>query len=323
MTTIQDKRCLGCGAGLGRDSLSCEYCGTSHVVISGGGLGCACSGCGAGNTPSAKSCVQCRAPLGNACSECTVFNPLGARFCQECRIEFRTYRDAEVLAGVNRLPIGEVEETLVEWLDSRWFKARDLREKLRILEKTLVWVPRWQFTSRVTGSAQGQVSQTHYRTKTSRDLDDDGKWVESVHSVPYTVWDHVNKDFDQQISSSKAAAASAGEFNRFLEDSAGSGLSLTCDLGGEPHERVFQPDDTDLQAYRTLRAQARRKLHSTLLEKVERLEVRYFSPHLTLVFTPVWQVVYRYKSKHASARIHGSTGRVDGKRLSLLSQWFA
>jgi hypothetical protein len=294
------------------------------VVTEGGGLGCACSGCGAGNTPSAKSCVQCRAPLGNACPECTIFNPLGARFCQECRIEFRTYRDAEVLAGINRIALDEVEGKLVEWLDSRWFKARDLREKLKILEKTLVWVPRWQFTSRAKGSVQGQVSQTHYRTKTSRRFDhDEDKWVESVDSVPYTVWDHVTKDFDKQVSTAKAANGSAEEFNRFLTDSAGSGLPLARDLGGESYERVFEPDDQDLQAYRTLRAQARRKLHSGLLEKVERLDVRFLSPHLSLVFTPVWRVVYRYKSTHASARIHGSTGRIDGKRLSLLNQWFA
>ncbi len=320
--TISEKRCLSCGAGMEHDTLACAYCGTSHVVTS-SGLACACGKCGAGNPPSAKSCVQCRAALGHACPECKTFNPLGARFCQECTIEFRAYQRADLRVAPNQVALDEVEGVLLDWLDSRWFKARDLREHLRVLEKTLVWVPRWYFQCSARGSVQGQVSQTHYRPTTVRRPDGDGKWVDSVSSEAYTVWEHVTKEFDEALALSRPASAAAEGFNSFLGNRAPASQPVRGELGGEPYERVFEPDQEDVRVFRALRARAHTRLKRELLERVERLDARFFGPALSLVFTPVWQVVYRYKGAHGDARIHGVTRRVEGKKISLFTQWFS
>ena len=58
------KQCLSCAASLPAESLTCEFCGMSHVVEPGsGGLVCACPACGSGNRVEAKHCVQCAKPL--------------------------------------------------------------------------------------------------------------------------------------------------------------------------------------------------------------------------------------------------------------------
>ena len=60
MGSLLSKACLNCAAPLPQGGLSCEFCGSSHVVT-GDGYQSACPGCGSGNPPHAKHCVQCRA----------------------------------------------------------------------------------------------------------------------------------------------------------------------------------------------------------------------------------------------------------------------
>jgi ribosomal protein L40E len=159
------KECTSCGAPLPQGGLQCGFCGSTHVVTS-AGLRAACSQCGTGNPPDAKSCVECSAKLVSPCPECAAANPLGCRFCKDCGIEFRTYREAACLYAPNTISEGEVEGLSREWLETRWFKARDLADGLKILRKTLVWLPLWDFRARAVGHVQGQVSHTHYKTET-------------------------------------------------------------------------------------------------------------------------------------------------------------
>lgn len=318
------KQCLSCGASLEHDSLVCGFCGMAHLVT-GDGHRVACPTCGGPNPPDAKSCVQCRAHLALPCPECAAHNPVGSRFCHDCRIEFRSYRRASIERAALKVSAGSVERLVVEWLDGRWFKARDLRERLKLLERTLVWLPVWRFGARVEGKVQGQVSQTHYRVETSRDYDPETKrWVDRSRSVPYTVWNHVTKEFARDVALARPAGPDH-DLYRFLGDGGDVETRPLADdepLGGGEGERVFEPIRTEHQAYRALRRQSEADLRRTLLEKVELLDARYLGPSLRLVFYPVWDVLYRYKRSHGTVRIDGATARVDGKRVSLLDQWF-
>lgn len=322
---IAAKCCLSCGAGLPADGLVCEFCGAAHV-FSAGAMAVACPGCGAGNAADARHCVQCRAALVVACPECRAASPHGSRYCQECRIEFRAYRRARVL----RTPLEVREEAaaarVVEWLDGRWFKARDLRGRLRVIDAALLWVPTWRLRARVTGEVQGQASQTHHRTVSGRRFDGEaGRWVETVSSEPYLVWQHVTKRFDRTLDLRLPAAAAAAGCQDVL-DLAGAPAGRPLDdvpAPAGPGERVFDPDLIDLQAFARLRGQAAAKLRAELLERVEALDARWLQPTLTLTYEPVWQVVYRYRRAHGEARVHGTTGVVAGRRITLLDQWFA
>jgi hypothetical protein len=325
------KQCLSCAASLPADSLTCEFCGTAHLVqADGSGLACACPSCGHGNRPDAKHCVQCAKPLLLPCPECQAQNPLGSRFCHECRIEFRSYRSAQLRAAPNMVPLegnDGVDRQVMDWLEGRWFKARDIREKLKILERTLVWVPVWTFQSRVKGEVQGQVSQTHYRTTTSREYDHEAeRWVDKPDSEPYTVWNEVRKDFDQRLVRTRLGNLKAERLADALDDSAHlTGARVLPEgqtLGGADYERVFEPTEDEGRAFAILRAEARHHLQQTLLDKVEKLDLHFHQPTLTLAFYPIWDVVYRYRKSHGSVRVRGSDGHVTGKRVTLLSQWF-
>lgn len=319
------KGCVSCGASLPADGLVCEFCGAAHVVAD-GRLVTACPKCMAGNTPDARHCVQCRASLVVTCPECRATSPHGSRYCHDCQIEFRAYRRATLLRASLVVGPGQVQDKVLDWLDGRWFKARDLREQLRIIDKTLLWLPTWQLRARVTGKVQGQVSQTHYRTVTTKDYDHEARrWVDKVDSQPYQVWSHVTKDFDQTVDVKLPAAAEARPFHDVLElGGGGAGRPLGDEpLGRAEWERVFEPDHTDVQAFASLRRRAEEQLRAELLQKVEALDARWLQPALTLTFQPVWQVVYRYRKTHGDARVHGTTGAVTGKRVTLLDQWFS
>ena len=319
------KCCLSCGAGLPADGLVCAFCGAAHV-LSGGAHALACPGCGAGNALTALHCVQCRASLVVTCPECRATSPHGSRYCQACRIEFRAYRRAQVLRAPLAVELEQVEQRVVDWLDGRWFKARDLRAHLRLIDSTLVWLPVWRFRARATGKVQGQVSQTHYRTVTNKRYDADREaFVDEVDSRPYQVWTHVTKDFDRTLDLRLPGAREGEALYDVLEL---GGVGAARPVGDVPpalrsFERVFDPDLTDLEAFSRLRQQAREGLEGELLERVESIEARWLEPALTLTFQPVWQVVYRYRRAHGDVRVHGSTGAVTGKRVTLLDQWFA
>lgn len=322
---IVAKCCLSCGAGLPADGLVCAFCGAAHVM-SGGAHALACPACGAGNALTAKHCVQCRASLVVTCPECRATSPHGSRYCQECRIEFRGYRRALVLRAALKVEPEHVQQQVVDWLDGRWFKARDLREHLRVIDSTLVWLPVWRFRARVTGKVQGQVSQTHYRTVTNKRYDSESEsYVDEVDSTPYKVWSHVTKDFDRTLDLKLEGSEQGKALYDVLQlGGGGDGRPVGDDPPPpRPFERVFDPDLTDLEAFGRLRRQARQQLEGDLLEKVESIEARWLQPTLTLTFQPVWQVVYRYKKAHGDVRVHGSTGAVTGKRVTLLDQWFA
>lgn len=326
MSTILAKCCMSCGAGLGADSLVCAFCGAAHVMT-GGRMAVACPGCGAGNTLEAKHCVQCRASLVVTCPECRATSPHGSRYCGECRIEFRGYRAAAVLRGALHVRAEDVQGKVVDWLDGRWFKARDLREHVRVIDTTLLWLPTWRFRARVMGKVQGQVSQTHYRTVSSRTYDDEaGDWVDKVDSEPYKVWNHVTKDFERAVDLKLPACEQARPFHDVLE-LGGGGEGRPVPQGEElargPDERVFEPDHADVHVFARLRKRASEELKGDLLEKVESVDARWLQPTLTLTYQPVWQVVYRYKKTHGDARVHGTTGAVVGKKVTLLDQWFA
>lgn len=315
---------MSCGAGLPEAGLLCAFCGASHVM-SGGRLAVACPACGAGNTLDAKHCVQCRASLVVTCPECRATSPHGSRYCGDCRIEFRGYRRAEVLRCALVVAPEQVAGRVVDWLDGRWFKARDLRERLRVIDQTLLWLPTWNLRARVTGKVQGQVSQTHYRTVTTKHYDAEAeRWVDRVESQPYEVWNHVTKDFDRTLDVKLPACAEARPFHDVLELGGGG---VGAPLGDEPlgraeWERVFEPDQRDVAAFARLRRKAEEQLRGEVLQRVESIDARWLQPTLTLTFQPVWQVVYRYKRTHGDARVHGTTGAVTGKRVSLLDQWF-
>ena len=331
---ILAKRCQSCGAGLAQDSLTCGFCGTAHVVEPGtGGLLCACPRCGAGNRLEAKHCTSCQAALLVPCPECAADNPQGSRFCHACRIEFKSYRCAQIRAAPNMVDLEAAEgrqaidPLVVAWLQAGWFKARDIDAKLKILERTLVWVPLWTFRARIKGEVQGQVAQTHYRTTTSKSYDHDAeKWVETPSSEPYTVWNDVRKDFDQRVVHTRLGNLAAER----LADALGPAAQLTGarvlpegqTLGGAEHERVFEPTDTEAVVYASLRREAIEHLRRTLLDKVETLDTQVFQPTLTLSFFPVWDVVYRYRRSHGSVHVRGSDGHVTGKRVTLLTQLF-
>lgn len=319
------KCCMSCGAGLPADGLVCAFCGAAHVM-SGGAHALACPACGAGNALTARHCVQCRASLVVTCPECRATSPHGSRFCQECRIEFRAYRRALVLRAPLAVEPEHVAHKVIDWLDGRWFKARDLREQLRVIDSTLVWLPVWRFRARVTGKVQGQASQTHYRTVTNKRYDAQREaWVDEVDSTPYKVWNHVTKDFDRTLDLKLDGSEEGKPLYDVLALGGGGEGRPVGDVPPPPRpfERVFDPDLTDLEAFSRLRRQGREQLEGELLEKVESVEARWLQPTLTLTFQPVWQVVYRYKKAHGDVRVHGSTGAVTGKRVTLLDQWFA
>lgn len=321
---IVARSCHSCGAGLEADGLVCSFCGASHVVV-GGALAVACPRCGAGNSERARHCVQCRAPVVVTCPECRATSPHGSRYCQECQIEFRSYRRARLLQAPLRVPAEQVEARLVEWLEGRWFRARDLRARLRLIERTLVWVPGWELRARVTGRVQGQVAQTHYRT-VSRQVPDGERWRTEVDSVPYQVWSEVSKEFDRAVVVREPGCEQAAGLQDVV-DQADLGPGVALPLPGEAltsdgGARVFEPDLVDVEAFRRLRGRAEARLRQELLDRVERLEARWLGPALTLTFEPVWRVVYRYRRAHGEARLHGTTGCVAGRKVTLLDQWF-
>lgn len=325
---IAAKLCQSCGAGLEAGSLQCGYCGSSHVVT-GAGFVPACPACGAGNPPSGKHCVQCAAALQLPCPECAAHNPIGSRFCGECRIEFKSYRAALRLRARDALSREEVEQHARDWLASGWFRARDLDERLRLLETDLLWVPVWRWRARAAGTVQGKVSQTHYRNTSSREYDaHTQQWVERSDSVPYQVWSEVSKEFEQEVVVARPACAGAPTaLYDFLGEEPSAGRrrleQYEDDVSrGRAGERVFDPDRSDAAAYAALRAAAEARLRETLLEKVELLRARYREPGLTLVHYPVWSVLYRYRRTSGTLWVDGATGRVDGKRVTLLSQLF-
>jgi Double zinc ribbon len=327
------RQCVCCGAALEPQSLECSFCGTNHVVTAEGTLGGSCRECGAANQPGARSCVQCRGALAFPCPECRASNPLGSRYCQECQIEFRRYRQAAIHRAPDQVRAERVRGLVIEWLDTRWFKARDIEERLRVLEQTLVWLPVWHLRGRAVGRVQGKVSQTHYRTVSRRSYDREGeRWVDKVDSVPYTVWQEVSKDFDQPVAED-LPGASHPELYEFLRQPWGEPLGLELidpdgddpglrTVGGAEAERVFEPEVSDERAFGRLRKRAERHLRAELLDKVEGLDVRFLQPTLTLTFYPVWEVLYRYRRSHGTVRINGVTRELDGKRVSLLNQWF-
>jgi len=331
MGTLVSKTCLNCAAPLPQGSLSCEFCGSSHVMTA-DGFQSACQGCGAGNPPHAKHCVQCRAALLIPCPECRADNPLGSRFCHDCTIEFAHYRDPHYQVARNAIPLDAVDARASEWLEGKWFKARDIADNLEILERTLFWLPVWRFLAEARGNVQGQVSQTHYKTVENKRFvpseDGKGKWENEVDSQPYTVWNDVNRDFEHPVS--VVLRASTEEGTAPLYTAVGEPWAnqvplrpLDGELGGAEHERVFEPGLSPGAAWRTLRQEADQQLRATLLEKVTRLDVRYRQPALSLAFYPVWSVLYRYKRKQGTLQLDGVSGRGSGKRISLLTQWLS
>ncbi len=344
--TVTSKRCLSCGAGLPEDGLLCSFCGAAHVVTGVGGLGLACHACGAGNRPDAGSCVQCRAALVVTCPECRARSPVGGRFCQECRIDFGGYRRARVERALPTIGRGQIDEAALAWLDSGLLRARDVRERTRIIEATLVWIPVWRFTGSASGEVQGANKQVHHRTTTRRELDAEGKWRDVPDSVPYDVWSDVTKRFDDQaLLHTRLACADAGPFMDVLPEATLIRSSLTLggmmklfeekalrpttttpcrrdELGAEPWERVFEPASEDLQVYGRCRSEALAGLRARLLDRVDRLEVTVKEPRLSLAYHPVWHVIYRYGRAHGEVRVCGVTGEARGKSLSLLDQWF-
>ena len=250
MGSLLSKACLNCAAPLPQGGLSCEFCGSSHVVT-GDGYQSACPGCGSGNPPHAKHCVQCRARLQLPCPECAADNPLGSRFCHDCTIEFARYRDPHYQVAVNTVPHAEVDARAKAWLEGKWFKARDIEANLEVLERTLFWLPVWRFLAEARGKVQGQTAQTHYRTVKNKRFvkegDSPGTWVDELDSQPYVVWNDVNRDFEQPVSVVLRASASEGTAPLY----AALGEPWTAKvplrpldgaLGGDDWEAVFEPE---------------------------------------------------------------------------------
>ena len=321
------KLCLSCGAGLPPDGLTCAWCGTAHLVRTDATLGLACGGCGAGNALDARTCVQCRAELRMRCPECAAASPLMSRFCQECGLGLRDWRRARRVALPDRVGSPEAAERLaLEWLLDSWLRARDLEREVGFLERTLVWVPEWRFEARAVGRVQGQASQTHYRTVNRRHYDAETKtWQDRVDSEPYTVWQHVAKDFDQREVARRPANRAAAVYAPLLE-----ATDVRAVHGDElepgalpPGGRAFEPDLADEDVYDRLRSEVLARLRGSLLERVELLEVRLLGPaRLELVWRPVWQVVYRYRRTHGHVHVDGHARRATGKRMTLLNQLF-
>lgn len=322
------KLCLSCGAGLPAQGLVCTYCGTAHLVRADASLGLACAGCGAGNALDARTCVQCRAELRVRCPECQARSPLASRFCQECGLELRGWRRAHERTLPDRVASPEAaERAALAWLLDSWLRARDLEQQVKFLERTRVWVPEWRFAARAVGSVQGQVSQTHYRTVSRRELDpESGKWVDRVDSEPYQVWEHVRKEFDRRERARCPAARAASAFEELLagaDDSPAEDVATAPEERDPEGERSFEPDQPAEAIYDRLRGEVLTRLRGSLLERVELLDVRLLGPpRLELVWRPVWQVVYRYRRTHGDVKVDGATRRAVGKRPTLLSQLF-
>lgn len=352
---MEAKRCLSCGAGLPASGLVCSFCGAAHVMT-GPGLGLACPGCGAGNRPDARACVGCRQELVIACPECRARSPIGGRFCQECRIEFAGYKRARAARVPSRFAPADAERQALEHLSSGWFGPGDVKTKARIVERVLAWVPVWRFRARAVGEVEGQVAHTHYRTTTSREFDHHrNEWVDKADSEPYQVWEHVRKSVDQPLDVIEPASqAGRPLLADIVDDSAWlvseamgfgallrgpgellrriAGRKAAADrtepvepaaLATEPWERAFDPDRDDAGAYDRLRRAALDGLRASVLDKVERLDVRVLEPSLTLVYHPVWRVVWRYGRRHGEVRLHGSTGEATGDKPGLLDRWFS
>ncbi|MGE0709530.1 MAG: zinc ribbon domain-containing protein [Planctomycetota bacterium] len=319
------KECLSCGAALPEDGLRCTFCDATHVVV-GSGVQSACPGCGVGNPPGAQGCGQCGADMMRPCPECRAGNPLASRYCHECRIELKRYRAPRYLQAPLVVQREEVEERVREWLDTRWFKARDLSEHLRLLEVSLVWAPVWRFLARAEGTATGQASQTHYRTVSRPDFGAEGDERERVDSEPYRVWHEVTKAFERELALAKPAASGADELYAFLGDVSAArcpGQPVEGVLGEGDDEHVLTPDRDELAAWTWIKGLAEEELRAEVLERVELLEVRWLGPRLELCFHPVWEAVYRYKNAHGRVRVCGERGEVDGKRVTLLTQLFS
>lgn len=331
MGSLVSKACLNCAAPLPEGSLSCAFCGSSHVMTA-DGFQSACQGCGAGNPPHAKHCVQCREPLQLPCPECAALNPLGSRYCHDCTIEFASYKDPHYQVAENSVPLEAVDAKVKAWLEGRWFKARDISTQLQVLERTLFWVPVWRFFAEAKGRVQGQTSQTHYRSVSHKRFVSDGQgggdWQTEVDSEPYTVWNDVQHEFQQPVSVALRAADPQGTAPLYaaLGEPWQAKVPLRVldgPLGGADHERVFEPELEPLAAYDRLRREAGAELERTLLERVLRLDVRYVQPALSLTFYPVWSVLYRYKRKQGTLQLDGVSGEGHGKRISLLTQWLS
>lgn len=326
MSVLVAKLCITCGASLPQHGLTCTYCGTAHLVRADSTLGLACGSCGAPNAVDAKTCVQCRAELRVRCPECAARSPLSSTFCQECGLELRRWRAARRLLLPDRVGSTSAAERLaVEWLQDSWFRARDIQEQLRVLERTLVWVPAWRFQARAVGKVEGQASQTHYRTVTRKTTNDQGEWVDKVDSVPYQVWHHVSKEFDRREVAWQPACRAAAAFRDILDaDPWPKGEGQVLDGSQLPAgQRSFEPDLPEDRAYDRLRAEVIEKVRGSLLERVELFECRLLGPpRFELAWRPIYQVVYRYRRTHGEVKVDGTSGTALGKRVTLLSQIF-
>lgn len=316
------KTCQSCAAPL-ESGLTCEWCGTVHAPKSRGG-GLACPHCGEGLRESAAHCNSCGESVLFACPECRHRNPGGARFCAECRIEFARYREATVRWLTDTIGRDRVEATAKDWLSSGWFSARDLDKRFALMDAVRTWFPVWCFDTRAEGRVTGQQSQTHYRTTTRIELDEDGKPRKVPTSEPYKVWNHVEKSFEKPFRLFDPAARDA------TLEAAASGVKP--ELPGAEGEDVpafviasdARPDIERGSVYRFMafRREVLGHLETKLLERVERVEVKLHQPRLHLLRVPVWNCIYRYKRKRRRLQINGATGEVRGESVSVLSQWF-
>ncbi|MEZ6185463.1 MAG: zinc ribbon domain-containing protein [Planctomycetota bacterium] len=331
MGSLVSKACLNCAAPLPEGSLTCAFCGSSHVLTA-EGFQSACQGCGAGNPPHAKHCVQCTKPLLLPCPECAALNPLGSRYCHDCTIEFASYKDPHYQVAENTVPLEAVDERVKTWLEGRWFKARDIATQLQVLERTLFWVPVWRFFAEAKGHVQGQVSQTHYRSVSHKRFVSDGQgggdWQTEVDSEPYTVWNDVQRDFQQPISVSLRAADPEGTepLYRALGEPWKQKVPCACSTA---------PGRGRLRARVRARARAAAPPTTACAPRPPPSSSGPCSsgscastcagvqPALSLTFYPVWSVLYRYKRKQGTLQLDGVTGEGHGKRISLLTQWLS
>lgn len=322
--SLASKQCLSCGASLRSGELECDYCGTAHIM-EGSTFGVRCNQCGGSNRPDSSNCVHCNTTLLSRCVECFERNPLGSRFCGECKIEFASYRQAKVRGAPDKIGEKGIEKAVLNWLDSGWFKARDIRDKVVIMDAELNWFPVWRFSSQVCGKVQGKQSQTHYRTTTRREYDEaEGIWKTIPSSEPYKVWQEVSKEFNRRVNYHDPAVSDA-KLEQVIESKYRS-LRLTEIEGDAPacsQGQVLKiPHSDSERVFREYRARARQFLKSELLEQVEMMEVRFLGPSLELIYYPVWAVIYRYKRKRKKMWINGATKESRGQSLSILSQWF-
>lgn len=231
-----------------------------------------------------------------------------------------------VVAPEALLPFALAQEPALacvkNWLASRWFAPKALKQVARTEKLQGVYLPFWTYDAYTVSHYSGRRGEYYYETERYTDTDSNGRTVEKTRQVRHTRWypafGSVSRWFDDVLIAASRAlsrprldALKPWDLNSlkpydsaFLAGYKAQRYQVSLEEGfGEAQQIMAGP----------IREDVRRDIGGDE-QSIDRIDTAYSAITFKHLLLPVWLTAYRFNQKVYQMMVNARTGEVQGER---------